>query len=105
MLKRIPPATVQHVLPPNLDHEYFKDGGRHPFRHAADGFELVNAWWLAEASLLTYAPADFALRQFRDAGWTVDADQPFAGASTLCYVAYSRNAAIVAFRGTQVLKP
>ena len=88
-IKPIPPATPQHVLPPNLDHEYFKDGARHPFRHDAGGFELVNAWWLAEAALLTYAPVEFASQQFRNAGWTVDDDQPFSGASTLCYVAHS----------------
>ncbi len=104
-IKPIPPATPQHVLPPNLDHEYFKDGARHPFRHDAGGFELVNAWWLAEAALLTYAPVEFASQQFRNAGWTVDDDQPFSGASTLCYVAHSPDAVIVAFRGTRVLKP
>ena len=105
MIKPIPPATLQHVLPPNLDYAYFQDGGRHPFRHDAAGFALVNAWWLAEASLLTYADDDFATRQFRDAGWTVDADQPIAGASTLCYVVHSPDAVIVAFRGTRAYKP
>jgi triacylglycerol lipase len=55
--------------------------------------------------LLAYAPADFAVRQFRGAGWTLDADQPFVGASTLCHVAYSPEAVIVAFRGTEVIKP
>lgn len=104
-IKPIPPATPQHVLPPNLDHEYFEDGARHPFRHDAGGFELVNAWWLAEAALLTYAPVEFASQQFRNAGWTIDDDQPFSGASTLCYVAHSPDAVIVAFRGTRVLKP
>ncbi len=43
--------------------------------------------------------------RFRGAGWTLDDDQPFEGASTSCYVVYSDRAVIVAFRGTEVLKP
>jgi triacylglycerol lipase len=39
----------------------------------------------------------------RDA--SLDDDQPFEGGSTSCYVAYSDHAVIVAFRGTEVIKP
>ncbi len=105
MIKPIPPPSLDHVLPPNLDHEYFKDGGRHPFRPRASSFELVNAWWLAETALLSYASDEFARAKFRDADFSIDDDQPFLGASTLCYVARSPEAAIVVFRGTQVVKP
>jgi predicted lipase len=66
---------------------------------------LINAWWLAEASLLAYAESEFATKVFRAAGFEVDAAQPFSGLSTQCYVAHTDRAIIVAFRGTQVYKP
>jgi len=103
--KKIPPATIEHVLPPNPKHVYFENGAQHPFQDQAHGFSLVNAWWLAEASLLAYAGRDFAKTRFGGAGWTMDDDQPFEGGSTTCYVAYSDSAVIVAFRGTEVIKP
>ena len=55
MPKPIPPATVDYVFPPNHNYHYFADGDRHVFRHRAKRFEVVNAWWLAEAALLSYA--------------------------------------------------
>lgn len=51
-IKIIPPATADNVLPPNLDHEYFKNAAAHPFRPKENSFSLVNAWWLAECALL-----------------------------------------------------
>lgn len=104
-IKEIPPATIEHVLPPNTKHVYFEDGAQHPFQDQARAFSHVNAWWVAEASLLAYADRDFAMPRFRGAGWTLDDDQPFKGASTSCYVMYSDHAVIVAFRGTEVIKP
>jgi hypothetical protein len=105
MPKPVPPATVDFVFPPNHDYRYFADGERHPFRHRAKRFELVNAWWLAEASLLSYAERDFATRVFRAVGFEVDAAQPMSGPSTQCYVVHTDRTIIVAFRGTQVYKP
>ena len=49
MPKIIPDPNVEVVLPPNLNHEYFAEASQHPFRFKAQRFQLVNAWWLAEA--------------------------------------------------------
>jgi len=101
--EELPPPTIQNLWPPNTDREYFKDGDAHPFRPFATSFEPVNAWWLAEAALLAYAPEDFAREQFARAGLTNV--KPFSRSGTQCYVAIGPDVAIAAFRGTQVPKP
>jgi hypothetical protein len=104
-LKIIPSATANNLLPPNLNHTYFAnaDSEKHCFRPNDNAFSLVNAWWLAESSLLAYADAAFAKKNFQAAGLQVEF---FSGESTgtQCYVAYTNEFAIVAFRGTQVIK-
>ena len=70
--KEIPPPTPDVVIPPNLDRKYFEAAADHPFQPRSVRFELVNAWWLAEASLLAYAaPADAAPR-FEDGGFQAE---------------------------------
>jgi hypothetical protein len=105
MPKPVPAATVELVFPPNHDYRYFEDGKRHPFRYRSRHFELVNAWWLAEIALLTYADANFAVPRFESAGLGVGGTQPLNGPSTQCYVTHTKEYVIVAFRGTQVYKP
>jgi hypothetical protein len=107
MPKPIPSPLPRFVYPPVPEtvHPYFQDASRHPFRHGATAFELVNAWWLAEAALLAYADPSLARPAFEKAGMTLAADQPFRGASTECYVAHCDDFVIVAFRGTQVFRP
>jgi triacylglycerol lipase len=57
-----------------------------------------NAWWLADAALLSYwNPADVKTR-FETAGL---ATQSIVSGGTQCYVATGLGAAIVVFRGTQ----
>ena len=104
MPKPIPDPSLDVVLPPNLDHLYFAQASQHPFQFKAKGFQLVNAWWLAEAALLAYAEKEFAIPQYAKAGLQVEGNQPFS-VSTQCYVAHNQDVVIVAFRGTQVLKP
>jgi pimeloyl-ACP methyl ester carboxylesterase len=104
MIKPVPIPTPDVVLPPNRNHEYFKDCESHPFQYSATAFELVNAWWLAEASLLAYAESGFATPGFSGAGLELAGQQPFSGPSTQCYVAHNDDFVIVAFRGTQVPK-
>lgn len=105
MPKTIPPATFEWVFPPNKSYEYFESSSRHPFLHQATNFELVNAWWLADAALLSYAEPSFAIPLFQSAGVRVEGEQPLAGTSTQCYVLDTDDFIIVTFRGTQVYKP
>jgi len=104
MPKQLPPATSEDVFPPNLKHRYFESASDHPFRHRAEKFELVNAWWLAESSLLAYAEPDFAVPIFKQAGLTAYENKLTSGHSTQVYVAHNDNFVIAAFRGTQVFK-
>ena len=104
MPKQIPEPLPQFVYPPIPEevHHYFQDASLHPFRHDATALELVNAWWLAEASLLAYAGPELAGEAFRKAmNLTTES---FRGPSTECYVAYCADFVIVAFRGTQVFR-
>ena len=105
MLKPLPPATIESVFPPNKNFVYYENRLAHPFQHEATTFQMVNAWWLAEAALLAYADVGFATEAFKRAGLRLEASQPFAGRSTQCYVAHNDHFVIVSFRGTQVLKP
>ncbi len=104
MRNDLPPATIEWVFPPNKAYDYFQ-ASDHAFIADATEFQLANAWWLAEASLLAYADPDFAIPIFNRVGLRVDDESFFSGPSTQCYVAYTDDFVIVAFRGTQVYKP
>ncbi|MEM9506509.1 MAG: lipase family protein [Cyanobacteria bacterium P01_E01_bin.35] len=99
MSKTIPSATIEELSPPNKNYQYFENFTKHPFKYKSEHFQMVNAWWLAESSLLAYAESDFAKEHFSAAGLTAEL---FSGKSTQCYVAHNDNFVIVAFRGTQV---
>lgn len=101
--KPIPVASLQNVLPPNLDRSYFDGAATNPFRPQASAFEPVNAWWLAETALLTYADEEFARRQYGRAG--LSEVEFFSTAGSQCYLVEGRDFVIAAFRGTQVPKP
>jgi len=103
--KPIPAPTPEVVLPPNISHDYFEDFESHPFRYSAIEFEWVNAWWLAEAALLSYADSAFVTDRFSKTGLELAGQQPFSGGSTQCYIAHNDAFVIVVFRGTQVPKP
>lgn len=48
--KPLPPPGL-NLIPPNDDYPFFEDWSGHPFVADALGFELVNAWRLADAAL------------------------------------------------------
>ncbi|WP_166173690.1 lipase family protein [Rubrobacter tropicus] len=98
--KPLPPGSLAELAPPNEDRTYFENGGDHPFLQDAGGFELVNAWWMAEASLLAYADEDFVGARLREAGLPEVAH--FHGESTQCYAAHDDDFVIVAFSGSDM---
>jgi triacylglycerol lipase len=100
--KPLPPNTLDNVIPPDRDYAYFEASYTHPFRHASDGFEMINAWWLAEAAFLAYAEPQFAEPRFQSAG--LPEVRFFSGESTQCYVAHNDDFVIVAFRGSESRK-
>jgi hypothetical protein len=100
--------TPRELVPPYPDHPYFADGdgrqlrvdgGAHAFKHEARDFELVNAWWLAEAATLVYDREEFVRERFRNAG--LPEVVLFDRKGTQCFVAHNDRFAVVAFRGTE----
>jgi hypothetical protein len=103
--KPLPHITLdtlnKYVLPPIEDYTYFEDSHNHPFKYQASGrFEMVNAWWLAEASMLAYSEPSFVEQRFQQAG--LASVEFFSGESTQCYVAHNDHFVIVAFRGSEI---
>ena len=100
-MQKPPPAySVEFVLHPEHDagYSHFDPAAGNPFQPAPAGFPRVNAWWLAEAALLTYWDAAQAIPIFSRAGFDC---QFITADSTDCYVAVQKEFVIVAFRGTQ----
>jgi hypothetical protein len=109
--KPIPPPIFDVVVPPNLTlppdgkpRLYFEGASEHPFRPGSTGFELVNAWWLAEAALLAYAAPDDAEPRFKKDGGFQSKFFPGPLQGTQAYVLVRDEFCVVAFRGTQVPK-
>ena len=100
--KEIPKITWKNISPPFKKYEYFRDHAEYGFEPDAISFNLINAWWLAEASTLAYADEDFAIPRFGKAG--LPQVRFFDKLSTQCYVANNDRFAIVAFRGSEIWK-
>ncbi|MGA8240445.1 MAG: hypothetical protein WB818_07695, partial [Desulfobacterales bacterium] len=100
--KKIPKITFKNLSPPYKDYDYFQGAQKDGFRFNATSFDLINAWWLAEASTLVYAGEDFVRPRFSAAG--LPEVKFFDHQSTQCYVASNDQFAIVAFRGSEIWK-
>jgi len=101
--KALPPQTCSNLLPPNRNYDYFSGASDFPFPCAVTQFDMRNAWWLAESSLLAYADETFAWEQWAKVSAELQF-RLFQGSSTRCYVVSTEQFVIVAFRGTEVLK-
>ena len=89
------------VLHPAADAAYvhYEASDANPFDPAATGVSRLNAWWLAEAALLSYWPPGIATARFRSAGMeTAFIEQR----GVQCFVSVASAFAIVSFRGTEV---
>jgi triacylglycerol lipase len=98
--KEIPKITLKNLSPPYLDYDYFRHSKKYVFQFNATSFNLINTWWLAEASTLVYANQNFVRSQFRKAG--LPKVKFFDNQSTQCFVANNDKFAIVAFRGSDI---
>lgn len=96
-------VTAENLIPPykdGIDYTYFEDAARHPFRHGAKGFELANAWWLAEIATLTWdSPQAVADLLKSRAGF--GEVRAISGGGTECFVASNDDFTVVAFRGME----
>ena len=100
--KEIPKITFKNLSPPYMGYDYFQGSKKYVFQFNATSFNLINAWWLAEASTLVYAGEDFVRSKFSEAG--LPKVKFFESQSTQCYVANNDKFAIVAFRGSEIWK-
>ena len=98
--KNLNETTLENLAPPYLDYEYFKDCNQLPFRYESKLFEIVNAWWLIEASTLVYADQAFATEKFKQQAGFQEVEY-FDGKATQCYLASNEKYAVVAFRGSE----
>jgi hypothetical protein len=94
--------SVGELVEPWESHEYFENAERVPFPAAARGWDPALGWWLAELSLLTYVADEDRVRGIlARAGF---AETFFLSEeSTHALVTARRDAAVVAFRGTEPL--
>lgn len=103
-LAALPPPTPENLYPPCRHAGFFTCWESHSFQSAAADFSLVNASWLADASLLAYDPEEGYLSEvWGQAGFRQV--RVLDGRSSRVVVAARQDAIIVAFRGTQVFWP
>jgi hypothetical protein len=98
--KTLNETTMDNLAPPYLDYDYFKDCDQLPFRYESNIFDMVNAWWLIEASTLVYADKDFAAQNFKQKAGFQEVEY-YDGKATQCYLVSNDKYAVVAFRGSE----
>lgn len=99
--KELPLITRDNLVPPYHDYAYFGDAAGNPFIPAANGFEMVNAWWLAEAATLVYHVPEKVGEEFARAGLRLLDPIQDGRTGTECFVAVGEEFAVVVFRGTE----
>lgn len=99
-----PTPEITLVFRPQQDASYvhFLEGEAHPFDANATRLGRRNAWWLAEAALLSYWAPDEAQARYARAGFQVE---PLFDGTTQCYVAWNDHVVFVSFRGTEPGEP
>ncbi len=88
---------------PNTTYDYLKDAASQPFRFEAVGFEMVNAWWLAELSMLVYVTDhEFVRGKLAAAGLPHCTFFENKATNTQAFVCHNDDFAIACFRGTEM---
>ena len=105
-LKTLPPdLSFNALFEPQLDYPYFEHANDLPFRPGKTQFDLINAWWLAEASMLAYVTdANFVADQFGRAGLPqlrTFRSSDVSSLDTEGFIAHNDQFVIVAMRGTE----
>jgi len=100
-------TDVRSVFPPDRRYRYLEHCDEFPFRHGADWFDLVNAWWLMELSFLVYVDdADFVKQTITSVVDDVEVDcLNFGMGIGECLIVHNSKFVIVAYRGTLLDSP
>jgi triacylglycerol lipase len=96
----LPKISWETITPPYSNYNYFQDNQLQPFQYEARNFNLVNAWWLIEASILAYSEENLIKEKLTLAG--IPEMRFFSGPSTQCYAANNDHWVFVVFRGTEI---
>ncbi|MGP0564499.1 MULTISPECIES: lipase family protein [unclassified Nitrospina] len=95
--------SFNNLFFPNMDRTYFEDAEALPFQATATGFNWVNAWWLAEASLLVYVRDEqYVFTTLKEAGFKFIELIGFERPGTQCFIAGRSHFLLLVFRGTEV---
>jgi triacylglycerol lipase len=98
------PTDLNLLIPPVApsDYTYFSGGDNRPrFVPGATGLNWVNAWWLAECSLLAYCGRGDVTTALQGTGLGAE---PFQDRNYQAYVIADDEKVIVVFRGTDLPK-
>jgi hypothetical protein len=102
--KVLPEITLDTIAPPYPGYDFFDKHDKYPFRYTASIFDMQNAWWLIEASILAYSEEAFVGEKFQNADLKDVKFFDGQETGTQLYVASNDNFVIVAFRGTEIRK-
>ena len=97
--------TLDNFVPPLKGYPYFEGRAAFPFTTQADGFQLIDAGWLVDASLLAYEHGEGGVRAALEVA-RIDPKEIWAdvaaSGSTQCVAVQTPDFAILAFRGTRL---
>ncbi len=102
------PQNQNNLLLPARAYEYFQHGTDFPFTADVQGHSSIDAWWLAECSLLAYeTPANIrsvltSVARF-DASTFVSLEDAASGLNGFCI--RGQDFAVISFRGTEFYRP
>ena len=92
---------ISSLFPPSMDYVFFDNGKRNQLEYRGKGFNLLNSWWMADASFLAYNHPGFARLAWNVAGYKNFIS--FKGKNVAsCFIAYNKKTVIVSFRGTEI---
>jgi hypothetical protein len=97
--------NFEDIFRPKKNYPYFAKAREYPFRHSATRFEMVNAAWLADASLLAYVrEADWVIRCLKEKANLEAQCIGFEEKGTQYFIAHNNDFVLVSFRGTEVME-
>jgi len=102
--RALPPPTLAALYPPIRGYRYFDAPAGWAFQPSAGLADLQAHWWLAEHALLAYERAGKLSDVLGASGYRVAIARDVAS-SSFAYAAIAADHGILAFRGTEALKP
>lgn len=111
--KDIPPSfgNTDALLLPAKNYHYFKDNNLYPFDPTAEEHSPINAWWLAECSLLAYETEQNVKAilekevPFYDNDGFKWFEKSTSGLDGFGFQSKDKDFAILSFRGTEFYRP